>query len=145
MVYGLRSLDNFDYLVRDLAEIENLMTSVERAMAYTQLDSEPGYLKQTRPLVDWPREGQVSFENVSQVYYQGGSTVLKNVTIKVDAQQKIGIAGRTGAGKSSLVAALMRMPESQGRIIIDGVDINQINLKASRQVVSIIPQDPMLV
>ena len=144
MVYGLRSLDNFDYLVRDLAEIENLMTSVERAMAYTQLDSEPGYLKQTRPLVDWPREGQVSFENVSQVYYQGGTTVLKNVTFKVDAQQKIGIAGRTGAGKSSLVAALMRMPESQGRIIIDGVDINQINLKASRQVVSIIPQDPLL-
>ena len=144
VVYSLSSLDEFDYLVRGLAEIENLMTSVERTMAYTQLDSEPGYLKRTRPLNDWPQEGKISFEGASQAYYQNGPTVLKDVTFRVDARQKIGIAGRTGAGKSSLVAALMRMPESQGRITIDAVDINQINLKASRQVISIIPQDPTL-
>ena len=120
------------------------MTSVERAMAYTQLDVEPGYLQESRPSENWPEEGKISFEGVSQVYYEGGPTVLRDITFNVDSRQKIGIAGRTGAGKSSLVAALMRMPQPKGRIVIDGIDISHINLTSLRRAISVIPQDPVL-
>ena len=70
--------------------------------------------------------------------------VLKDITFKVEHAEKIGIVGRTGAGKSSLVASLMRMPEPRGNIFIDGVAIKSLNLTASRQVISVIPQNPVL-
>ena len=144
VTYSLDFLDRLDYLVRELAEFENIMTSAERAMAYTQLDVEPGYLQESRPPENWPEEGKMSFEGVSQVYYEGGPTVLRDATFNVDSRQKVGIAGRTGAGKSSLLAALMRMPQPKGRIIIDGIDISKINLTSSRRAISMIPQDPVL-
>ena len=79
-----------------------------------------------------------------QVYYDGGPTVLKNITFEVRAKEKLGIVGRTGAGKSSLVAALMRMPEPRGCITIDGIIANKVNLQAWRKSVSVIPQNPIL-
>ena len=79
-----------------------------------------------------------------QVYYEGGPTVLKNITFEVRAKEKLGIVGRTGAGKSSLVAALMRMPEPRGCITIDGIIANKVNLQAWRKSVSVIPQNPIL-
>ena len=78
------------------------------------------------------------------MYYEGGPTVLKNITFEVRAKEKIGIVGRTGAGKSSLVAAFMRMPEPRGCITIDGIDANKLNLQAWRKSVSVIPQNPIL-
>ena len=78
------------------------------------------------------------------MYYEGGPTVLKNITFEVRAKEKIGIVGRTGAGKSSLVAALMRMPEPRGCITIDGIDASKLNLQAWRKSVSVIPQNPIL-
>ena len=79
-----------------------------------------------------------------QVYYEGGPPVLKNITFEVRAKEKLGIVGRTGAGKSSLVAALMRMPEPRGCITIDGIIANKVNLQAWRKSVSVIPQNPIL-
>ncbi|KAK3753294.1 hypothetical protein QZH41_015236 [Actinostola sp. cb2023] len=130
--------------VRNFAETETYMTSVERVMTYTQLEPESGYDKLTYPPSDWPKAGQLELQDVSLEYYPGAPTVLNHVHFKVDAQEKIGIAGRTGAGKSSIVSALFRMPEPQGRILIDGIDIMTINLQSSRRAMAVISQDPVL-
>ena len=78
------------------------------------------------------------------MYYEGGPEVLKNITFDIKAKEKVGIVGRTGAGKSSLIAALMRMPDPRGDIIVDGITANKLNLQAWRQSISVIPQNPIL-
>ncbi|KAK3746327.1 hypothetical protein QZH41_008505, partial [Actinostola sp. cb2023] len=145
LIYTLQlAVDTSQYGVRQCSETENYMTSVERVMTYTQIESEPGYDTQAVPPSDWPTSGQLELQDVSLEYYPGAPMVLNHVNFKVDAQEKIGIAGRTGAGKSSIVSALFRMPEPQGRILIDGIDIMTINLQSSRRAMAVISQDPVL-
>ena len=120
------------------------MTSVERVVTYTQIEPEPGYQIQSQPSREWPDRGEIQFRDISLVYYQGGPEVLKSLSFSVNAQEKVAIAGRTGAGKSSIVAALFRMPQPTGEIIIDDVSINSICLQSSRQAISVITQDPTL-
>ena len=79
-----------------------------------------------------------------QVYYEDGLLIIKDLTFKIESEEKIGIVGRTGAGKSSLLVALMRMPEPRGKIFIDGVDMKNLNIRASLRVISVIPQNPVL-
>ena len=92
------------------------MTSVERVMAYTEIDSEPGYSNETRPPESWPIEGNLNIEDLSLVYYKGGPRVLKEVNVCISSKEKVGVVGRTGAGKSSLVSALFRMPDPLGKV-----------------------------
>ena len=132
------------FTVRQLTDIETLMTSVERAMTYTELESEPGYNVQRNPLELWPHEGNIAFKDVSLTYYPGGPQSLKDITLNINGGAKVGIAGRTGAGKSSFVAALMRMPEADGDILIDNVCIREINLRESRRAITILGQNPAL-
>ena len=132
--------DITQYVVRKTSEVENLMTSVERVMTYTKLDSEPGYKVERH----WPQEGKVSFQDVSLTYYPGGPQVLKNINIDIIGRAKIGVVGRTGAEKSSFVAALLRMPDPGGDVIIDGVRIKEINLQEARRCVSVLGQTPVL-
>ena len=132
------------FTVRQLTDIETLMTSVERAMTYTELESEPGYNVQRNPLELWPHEGNIAFKDVSLTYYPGGPQSLKNITLNINGGAKVGIAGRTGAGKSSFVAALMRMPEADGDILIDNVNISSINLQESRRGITVLGQNPAL-
>ena len=132
------------FTVRQLTDIETLMTSVERAMTYTELESEPGYNVQQNPLELWPHEGNIAFKDVSLTYYPGGPQSLKDITLNINGGAKVGIAGRTGAGKSSFVAALMRMPEADGDILIDNVCIRDINLQESRRAITILGQNPAL-
>ena len=113
-------------------------------MKYAELDSEPGYANQRDPPENWPSDGRIEFENLSLVYYPGGSSVLEDLSFRVEPNEKFGISGRTGAGKSSLVAALLRMPEPTGRILIDGSDVQQFNLQSYRSRISVISQDPVL-
>ena len=120
------------------------MTSVERVMAYTEIEQEPGYQIEYQPSRKWPERGEIQFRDVSLVYYFGGPMVLKGLSFTVNPSEKVAIAGRTGAGKSSIVAALFRMPESTGEIIIDDVNINSIYIQSSRQAISVITQDPIL-
>ena len=82
------------------------MTSVERVMAYTKLKPEPGYNIKTLPPMNWPNAGNLSFRDVSLRYYPGGPQVLKHLTFDIPEKQKLGIIGRTGDGKSSIVGAL---------------------------------------
>ena len=95
------------YGMRQSAETENLMTSVERVMEYGQIKSEADLIKTESPSEKNP-EGVVEFDNVSLKYDEDCKLILKNITFKTEANDKIGIVGRTGAGKSSLIVALFR-------------------------------------
>ena len=120
------------------------MTSVERVFAYTKLECEPGYMIERRPPENWPNKGNITFKEVSLRYYPGGPQVLKNIKLNIKGGAKIGVAGRTGAGKSSFVAALMRMPESCGEVIIDGIPIKAINLQETRRCIFVLGHSPLL-
>ena len=120
------------------------MTSVERVLVYNNLDTEPGYSNKTLPPINWPHSGHVSFRNVVLRYYLGGPQVLKNLSFEIQGKTKLGIVGRTGDGKSSIVAALLRMPEAEGEIFIDGVPTNSIQLQELRRRISVLSQSPVL-
>ena len=120
------------------------MTSVERVITYTKLESEPGYKVQRLPPHDWPHEGNITFQDVSLMYYPGGPQVLKKINLRIKGGTKIGVTGRTGAGKSSFVAALMRMPDADGDILVDDIPIKQINLQEARRCISVLGQSPVL-
>jgi ABC-type multidrug transport system fused ATPase/permease subunit len=115
------------------------MTSVERIVEYTKLDKEPidkGILK---PPKNWPNKGIIEFKNVSLSYDRHMPNVLKNITLKINKQEKIGIIGRTGAGKSSFFQTLFRMYEANGSIFIDNIDIKKLSLNDLRSRITIIP------
>jgi len=120
------------------------MTSVERVMAITKLESEPGYQKTAQRLEHWPTNGEIAFTGVSLRYYPEGPIVLKNLNLKIDGRSKIGIVGRTGAGKTSIIAAILRMPEATGKITIDGVEVNDLNVHESRKCTSVLNQSPVV-
>ena len=92
------------------------MTSVERVMMYTEIDPEPGYRNETHPPESWPNEGSLTLQDLSLVYFKGGPKILKDISFRVSSKEKVGVVGRTGAGKSSLVSALFRMPEPSGKV-----------------------------
>lgn len=122
------------------------MTSVERVLSYTELQPEPGY-DTTIPRApnDWPQRGCVTFKAVSLSYFIGGPSILKNISFSVIPGEKIGIVGRTGAGKSSLIACLLRMPaNTEGEIIIDGICVAGLNVQDVRTAIAVIPQSPFL-
>ena len=120
------------------------MTSVERVFAYTKLECEHGYMIKRRPPENWPNKRNIIFKEVSLRYYPGGLQVLKNIKLTIKGVAKIGVAGRTGAGKSSFVAALMPIPESCGEVIIDGIPIKAINLQETRRCIFVLGQSPLL-
>ncbi|CDQ68930.1 unnamed protein product [Oncorhynchus mykiss] len=134
----------FQWGVRQSAEVENMMTSVERVVEYTELESEAPWETQKRPPPEWPSQGLITFDRVSFSYSSDGPVVLKDMKAMFRPKEKVGIVGRTGAGKSSLVSALFRLAEPEGRIYIDGVLTSEIGLHDLRQKMSIIPQDPVL-
>ena len=144
LVYVIQTAANTQLSVRRTSDVENYMTSVERVMTYTKLDSEPGYKVEQPPPEHWPHTGNIRLHDVTLKYYPGGPHVLKKISLSIKGGAKIGVAGRTGAGKSSLVAALMRMPDADGEIMVDNVRIKEINLQDARQSISVLGQSPVL-
>uniref|UniRef100_A0A8C2IQD2 Cystic fibrosis transmembrane conductance regulator n=1 Tax=Cyprinus carpio TaxID=7962 RepID=A0A8C2IQD2_CYPCA len=142
--YAVTLMGMFQWGVRQSAEVENMMTSVERVVEYTELESEAPWETQKRPPPDWPNRGLITFDKVNFSYSSDGPVVLKNISAMFRPREKVGIVGRTGAGKSSLISALFRLMEPEGKIIVDGVLTSEIGLHDLRQKMSIIPQDPML-
>jgi len=135
-------------IVQSITRLETVMVSPERMQEYIEIEHEPAH---RIPSVDppkhpeWPSSGAITFDSVSFRYKEGDKLVLRNLSFKVEAGQKIGIVGRTGAGKSSLTMALFRINElASGSIRIDGVDVGRIGLKTLREKLSIIPQNPVL-
>lgn len=133
--------------MRQTSEVENQMTSVERVVEYSQLEPE-ATLESTNdqkpPDNNWPQNGSITFDKLSLRYSRNGQNVLKDLNLQIKPCEKIGIVGRTGAGKSSIIQALFRLAHNDGKIIIDDVDISNIGLHELRQKISIIPQDPIL-
>ncbi|XP_045033102.1 ATP-binding cassette subfamily C member 4 isoform X3 [Daphnia magna] len=136
----------FQWGVKQSAEVENQMTSVERVIDYSKLPSEAPLDSASgkKPPDTWPLSGTIQFDGMSLRYIEADQPVLKSITCLIRANEKIGIVGRTGAGKSSLIAALFRLTEPDGHIIIDGIDSKSIGLHDLRSKIAIIPQDPVL-
>ncbi|XP_053732526.1 ATP-binding cassette sub-family C member 4-like isoform X2 [Synchiropus splendidus] len=142
--YALTLTGMFQWSVRQSAEIENMMTSVERVLEYADLEREPPWETDVAPPHDWPETGSITMDRVNFSYGASEPPVLQNLTVAFSAKEKVGIVGRTGAGKSSLISALFRLAEPDGRIVIDGFLTSEIGLHALRKKMSIIPQEPFL-
>ena len=134
--------------VRQTAALENTMTAVERVVEYNSVDPEPAFESSPdkKPPKDWPEHGEIKFEKLSLSYSpdQEDEKVLKDLNFEILPQEKIGIVGRTGAGKSSIINALFRLSYIDGHIYIDTRDTQTIGLHDLRSKISIIPQEPVL-
>lgn len=131
------------YGTKTWSELDSQMTSVERVVEYAELAPESDDGKNTPPEA-WPSNGRVIFDNVAMKYPLSNSLVLKKVTFNVNPGEKIGIVGRTGAGKSSLISVLFRLFHFEGTVLIDGIDTKTVPLSIVRSKIAIIPQDPVL-
>ncbi|KAI0167068.1 ATP-binding cassette transporter protein YOR1-like protein [Hypoxylon sp. FL1284] len=143
--YILGIVQMLQFTVRQLAEVENGMNAVERLQYYgNHLEEEaPDHTIDVRP--SWPEKGEIIFDNVEMRYRANLPLVLKGLTMHVRGGERIGIVGRTGAGKSSIMSTLFRLVEiSGGHIYIDGLDISTLGLHDLRSRLAIIPQDPTL-
>ena len=137
-----------DYF-RQSVEVETQMTSVERILEYCELEQEPSahVLPNDQPPVYWPLYGRISFHDVCMSHSKEpfASLALNHISLTIEAKEKIGIVGRTGAGKSSFIQTLFRMGTIvSGRIEIDQINIATVGLDDVRRRISIIPQDPIL-
>ncbi|XP_041776524.1 multidrug resistance-associated protein 1-like isoform X3 [Anopheles merus] len=142
--YALQISNVLSFLVRMTAEVETNIVAIERLEEYTVLPREAEWQKGT---VDkaWPVEGKVEFKDYQIRYREGLDLVIRGISLNVRGGEKIGIVGRTGAGKSSLTLGLFRIVEAAGgQIIIDGLDISKMGLHQLRSRLTIIPQDPVL-
>ncbi|KAL2319480.1 hypothetical protein Fmac_028449 [Flemingia macrophylla] len=133
-------------VIWNICNAENKMISVERILQYTNIPSEaPQVIEDSRPPSNWPETGTICFINLQIRYAEHLPSVLKNITCTFPGRKKVGVVGRTGSGKSTLIQAIFRMVEPrEGSIIIDNVDICKIGLHDLRSRLSIIPQDPAL-
>lgn len=144
--YAIGFADNILWLVRLYAMNEQNMNSVERIKEYLEVEQEaPAIIEENRPPQNWPSQGSVEFINYTTRYRSDLDPVLRNLSFKIGAKEKVGIVGRTGAGKSSLALALFRALEAEeGKILIDDIDIGLIGLRDLREGITIVPQDPTL-
>ncbi|KAK5646552.1 hypothetical protein RI129_005016 [Pyrocoelia pectoralis] len=126
------------------SELENHMTSVERILEYKKVEVEPKRNLTQALNENWPDRGTVVFQNVSMKYSQTDGPVLKELNVTIRSKEKIGVVGRTGAGKSSTIAALFQLYPIGGSILIDDVDIRRVPLEQLRRKIAIIPQEPFL-
>lgn len=144
--YALQVTQTLNWLVRMTSEIETNIISVERVKEYIECPTEaPAVVPENRPKDEWPQTGTVTFQDYSVRYRPELDLVLKGLSFNIGPTEKIGVVGRTGAGKSSTALALFRIIESAGgSISIDGIEISSIGLKDLRSKLTIIPQDPVL-
>uniref|UniRef100_A0A673IGF2 ATP-binding cassette, sub-family C (CFTR/MRP), member 3 n=1 Tax=Sinocyclocheilus rhinocerous TaxID=307959 RepID=A0A673IGF2_9TELE len=128
------------------SDLESNIVAVERVKEYSETQTEaPWIVTDKQPPPDWPPKGNVEFADYSVRYREGLDLVLRNISLKVEGGEKIGIVGRTGAGKSSMTLCLFRLLEAaDGEIVIDEVKISEIGLHDLRSKLTIIPQEPVL-
>uniref|UniRef100_A0A8C4T0M2 ABC-type glutathione-S-conjugate transporter n=1 Tax=Erpetoichthys calabaricus TaxID=27687 RepID=A0A8C4T0M2_ERPCA len=145
MTYALNITATLNFWVRKACEIETNAVAIERICEYSEMDKEAPWTLPTRPPADWPEQGIVHFDKYEARYKRNLEPALHDVSFQTLCKEKVGIVGRTGAGKSTLTNCLFRILEaSKGRIFIDGVDISAIGLHDLREKLNIIPQDPVL-
>jgi ATP-binding cassette, subfamily C (CFTR/MRP), member 1 len=146
MSYALQITGSLNWIVRQTVEVETNIVSVERVLEYAQLAPEaPEIISKNRPPISWPSQGGVTFDHYSTRYRPELDLVLKDISLRIKPKEKIGVVGRTGAGKSSLTLALFRIIEaSDGNILIDDINTSKIGLRDLRGRLAIIPQDAAL-
>uniref|UniRef100_A0A7E4UZL6 ABC transporter domain-containing protein n=1 Tax=Panagrellus redivivus TaxID=6233 RepID=A0A7E4UZL6_PANRE len=135
------------YIARVLKDLEMSIVSVERVTEYMNNDHEAEWRKELEPVEagNWPTAGEVKFVDFGLRYRENSPLVLKHLNLVIPAGTKVGIVGRTGAGKTSLTMALFRMIEpTTGTIFIDGIDFTTVGLHTLRENITIIPQEPVL-
>uniref|UniRef100_A0A0W0EY28 Putative multidrug resistance-associated ABC transporter n=1 Tax=Moniliophthora roreri TaxID=221103 RepID=A0A0W0EY28_MONRR len=143
--YTLSITAFFSEMVAQFAQQEQSMNAVERLLVYAELPAEGNTKTSEDPPPSWPEKGEIQFSKVKMAYRPGLPLVLKDVSFCIKAGEKIGVVGRTGAGKSSLLQALLRMVEIQdGKIEIDGFDSHHISLETLRGRLALVPQDGTL-
>ncbi|XP_060527505.1 multidrug resistance-associated protein 1-like [Cylas formicarius] len=144
--YSMQITQTLNWLVRMTSDVETNIVAVERIKEYGEIPQEAAWeIPNKTPKRSWPDDGAVNFRDYSVRYRPGLDLVLKGVNFQVGGGEKIGIVGRTGAGKSSLTLSLFRIIEAAaGKIAIDDVDISEIGLHSLRSRLTIIPQDAIL-
>lgn len=139
---SLLLLGPVQFLMKQWGELDAQMTSVQRVVEFEKMPIEESV--EVTPFKTWPDEGRISFQSVSMQYAPNSSFALNDVSFDIDCRRKIGIIGRTGSGKTSLISALFRLYDYYGTITIDGIDIKTISLKELRSKIACIPQEPVL-
>ena len=144
--YALSVTQTLNWLVRMTSEVETNIVAVERLKEYSETQREANWEKESDDkLKTWPAKAKIQFKNASARYREGLPLVLKNLSFEVEAEEKVGIVGRTGAGKSSVTLTLFRIIElDSGQISIDDIDIATMGLHCLRNKLTIIPQEPVL-
>ena len=141
--YAMQVTQTLNWLVRMTSDVETNIVAVERIKEYSETPQEAAWVNESkpRPSSDWPQAGRVQFNNYQTRYRPGLDLVLKGIDADIAGGEKIGIVGRTGAGKSSLTLALFRIIESAaGDITLDGIKISDSGLHDLRSKITIIPQ-----
>lgn len=146
ITYALQLTASLTWLVRMSSDLETNIVAVERVQEYSETDKEAEWKQAECPLPSgWPTAGCIQVTNFGLCYRRDLDLAIRNISINIKGGEKVGIVGRTGAGKSSLTLGLFRIIEAaEGRILIDGVDIAQLGLHDLRSRITIIPQDPVL-
>ncbi|KIK58410.1 hypothetical protein GYMLUDRAFT_246115 [Collybiopsis luxurians FD-317 M1] len=134
----------FDWIIV-INMLEGQSVSLERIEAYIQIEQEAKPTGQGKPPAYWPASGELQVENLSAKYSPDGPEVLRNLSFSVKSGERIGVVGRTGSGKSSLVLSLLRCIYTTGEVIYDGIPTSSINLDLLRSSITIIPQVPELI
>ncbi|RXN01990.1 Multidrug resistance-associated protein 1 [Acipenser ruthenus] len=144
--YALQITASLNWLVRMSSEMETNIVAVERVKEYSDTEKEAVWrVEKTAPPQAWPTRGHIEIRDYGLRYREDLELVLKNISFTIEGGEKVGIVGRTGAGKSSLTLGLFRIIEpAQGKILIDGVNIADLGLHDLRSRITIIPQDPVL-
>ncbi|CAH9106666.1 unnamed protein product [Cuscuta europaea] len=144
--YALSLNVSLVYAVQNQCLLENSIVSVERLEQYMQIPSEASeIIESNRPTPEWPSIGKVEIHNLKVRYHENAPLILQGISCTIEGGYKVGIVGRTGSGKTTLISVLFRLVEpTEGSIFIDGVNISTIGIHDLRSSLSIIPQDPTL-
>lgn len=144
--YGIPINDILYYAIWTSCVVENRMVSVERIKQMVKIPSEaPWKIDNSTPPPTWPAHGNIDVVDLKVRYRENTPLILKSITFKINGGENIGIVGRTGSGKSTLIQTLFRIVEpAGGRIVVDGIDICTIGLHNLRSKFGIIPQEPVL-
>uniref|UniRef100_W5MJY3 ABC-type glutathione-S-conjugate transporter n=1 Tax=Lepisosteus oculatus TaxID=7918 RepID=W5MJY3_LEPOC len=144
--HSLQVTGILSWIVRSWTDVENNIVSVERVKEYVETAKEAAWTVESSPVPPaWPQTGTIELRGYGLQYRKGLDWALKGITVQIREQEKVGIVGRTGAGKSSLALGIFRILEAaKGEIYIDGVNIAEIGLHDLRSRITIIPQDPVL-
>uniref|UniRef100_A0AAQ5ZRG4 ABC-type glutathione-S-conjugate transporter n=1 Tax=Amphiprion ocellaris TaxID=80972 RepID=A0AAQ5ZRG4_AMPOC len=144
--HSLQVTGILSWIVRSWTDVENNIVSVERVNEYADTAKEASWCIEGSSLPQaWPQKGTIEFQDYGLQYRKGLELALKGITLNIQEREKVGLVGRTGAGKSSLALGIFRILEAaKGKIFIDGVNIAEIGLHDLRSRITIIPQDPVL-